>query len=86
MRSRALSCLAVLSSCLARVLYSSMVRAKVVRLAERDPNAAGVGGWECWFWGSERAERVVRIVVRCLSAVLKVVFYRVVMVRRGRGG
>ena len=69
--------MAVLSSCFARVLYSSMVRAKVVREAERVPSAAGVGCC-CWGWeGSavERAERVVRIVVRCLSAELKVVFW-----------
>ena len=78
MRSKALSCLAGLSSCFARVLYSSMVREKEVREAVREPRAAGVAC--CWGvdgseeTGEERVERSLRIVVRCLSAELKVVF------------
>lgn len=41
-RSKAFSCLAGLSSCLASALYSSMVRAKAVSDAESEPSAAGV--------------------------------------------
>lgn len=78
MRSNAFSCLVGLSSCLASALYSSMVRAKEVSEAEREPRAAGVSG-VVWSWeedGVERAERSLRIVVRCLSAELKVVFWK----------
>lgn len=81
MRSRAFSCLAGLSSCLARELYSSMVRWKAVREALREPSAAGLiwaaEGVACgsdeegWL---ERLARSLRIEVLCLRAPLKVVF------------
>lgn len=67
-----------------------MVRAKAVSEAVRVPRAAGEGrdgppdGWE----GEEMAERSLRIVVRCLSAELKVVFWwwRSLVERGCRGG
>lgn len=84
MRSRAFSCLAGLSSCLASELYSSMVRWKAVREALRDPSAAGLicaaaddegapfgSEEEGWL---ERLARSLRIEVLCLRAPLKVVF------------
>jgi hypothetical protein len=65
---------------LARALYSSMVREKAVSEAEREPRAAGVRVCGCCCGslgeGLERAERSLRMVVRCLSAELKVVFCR----------
>lgn len=77
--------MAGLSSCLARELYSSMVRWKAVREALRDPSAAGLicaavgGAWPPF--GSEeegprleRFARSLRIEVLCLRAPLKVVF------------
>jgi hypothetical protein len=77
--------LAALSSCLARALYSSMVREKAVSEAEREPRAAGVRACGCCCGspgkGLERAERSLRMVVRCFSAELKVVFCR----REGQG-
>ena len=83
-RSKAFSCLEGLSSCLASWLYSSIVREKEVREAEREPSAAGVrlddgGCCEVPSDGEEkegfvRAERSRRIVVLCLSAELKWVF------------
>lgn len=86
MRSRAFSCLAELSSCFARELYSSMVRWKAVREALRDPSAAGLicaaagGAWWPPFGSEEEGPRLerfarsLRIEVLCLRAPLKVVF------------
>lgn len=91
MRSRAFSCLAGLSSCFARELYSSMVRWKAVREALRDPSAAGLmcaavgGGWWPPFGSEEegprleRLARSLRIEVLCLRAPLKVVFCGLVL-------
>lgn len=77
-RSKAFSCLAGLSSCFARALYSSSVREKAVRLAEREPMAAGVmvgGGEEASLKvGLTRAESSLRMAVLCLRAVLNAVF------------
>lgn len=74
MRSNAFSCLVVLSSCFASALYSSMVRWKAVSEAVREPRAAGVGAWLGCCEGEDKVERSLRMVVRCLSAELKVVF------------
>jgi hypothetical protein len=51
-----------------------MVREKAVMDADREPSAAGVGVCEGVPPVVERAERSLRIVVRCFSAELKVVF------------
>lgn len=71
MRSKAFSCLALLSSCLASVLYSSIVRERAARLALTEPRMAGVMSAS----GEEREERSFRRDVDCLRALLKVVFY-----------
>ena len=80
--SYAFSCLIGLSSCLARLLYSSIVLVKAVRLAESEPSAAGViafdGGEEgslVVYEGLASVERSLRIEVLCLRALLKDVFY-----------
>ena len=60
---------------MARELYSSIVREKAVREAEREPSAAGVraeAGSEKE--GEVRAVRSLRMEVLCLSAGLKCVF------------
>lgn len=71
MRSWAFSCLVATGSCLAREWYSSMVRAKAVREAERAPMEEGVrvAGEVV------RVERSRRMRVLCLRAELKVVFW-----------
>jgi len=75
---------------LARDWYSSMVRAKAVRAAEREPSAAGEGS--CWEEGESEEGEVreamsLRIAVRCFNAELKVVFWREgeISVNRDRG-
>ena len=50
MRSWALACLVGLSSCLVRVLYSSIVREKAVREAEIVPSVDGFRDWDCGWW------------------------------------
>ncbi len=79
--SYAFSCLVGLSSCLARLLYSSIVLLKAVRLAEREPSAAGViafgegqEGSLVVYEGLASVERSLRIDVLCLRALLKDVF------------
>lgn len=95
MRSRAFSCFAGFSSCFARLLYSSIVREKEVRLAEREPSAAGLrapvpgvceDGSGAIRGVEERFARSLRMEVLCLRAELNVVFWVVVSFWFGPGG
>lgn len=62
---------------MARVLYSSRVRAKAVKLAVRDPRAALLlGAGEGSLALVESVARSFRIEVLSLSAELNAVFYR----------
>lgn len=74
--SKAFSCFAGLSSCLVSWLYSSMVREKAVKEADKEPMAAGdiwVCGWASD--GGERWARSLRMAVLCFRAELKDVFF-----------